>query len=104
VYTLFLFEKFDQNLFIKLFFFNSEIYFRSIEPIFKENSTEYIQSKLMASKGPISYIRHIGLQTDYREESTQTDPFSPVYTISGGEHPEVFALSDFTYGSHHLVF
>ncbi|CAF2187466.1 unnamed protein product [Rotaria magnacalcarata] len=46
----------------------------------------------------ISYIRHIGSQTDYREESTQTDPFSPIYTISGGEHPEVFALADFIYG------
>ena len=43
-------------------------------------------------------INHAASQTDYREESSQTDPFSPVYTISGGEHPEVFALSDFTYG------
>ena len=41
---------------------------------------------------------HIESQTDYREESSQTDPYSPAYTISGGEHPEVFALSDFTYG------
>jgi hypothetical protein len=51
-----------------------------------------------------SYTRHIGLQTDYREESTQTDPFSPVYTISGGEHPEVFALSDFTYGNNSFLY
>ncbi len=58
----------------------------------------------MGSKKRISYTRHIGSQTDYREESTQTDPFSPVYTISGGEHPEVFALSDFTYGNHSFIF
>ncbi|CAF3135827.1 unnamed protein product [Rotaria socialis] len=52
----------------------------------------------MQNQESISYIRHIGSQTDYREESTQTDPFSPIYTISGGEHPEVFALADFIYG------
>jgi hypothetical protein len=52
----------------------------------------------MTNKDSNNYLRHIGSQTIYREESTQTDPFSPVYTISGGEHPEVFALSDFTYG------
>ena len=55
----------------------------------------------MTNKAAISYTRHIGSQTDYREGSTQTDPFSPAYTISGGEHPEVFALSDFTYGENH---
>jgi hypothetical protein len=54
----------------------------------------------MTNKTTISSIRHIGSQTHYREESTQTDPFSPAYTISGGEHPEVFALSDFTYGNY----
>lgn len=54
----------------------------------------------MTSKEATSYNRHIGSQTDYREESTQTDPFSPIYTISNGEHPEVFALSDFTYGNY----
>lgn len=43
-------------------------------------------------------IRTVGLQTDFREESTQTDPFSPIYTISGDKHPEVFTLTDFTYG------
>jgi len=53
----------------------------------------------MVNKEAISYRRHIGSQTDYREESTQTNPFSPAYTISSGEHPEVFALSDFTYGN-----
>ncbi|CAF1092902.1 unnamed protein product [Rotaria sordida] len=72
--------------------------FRSMELIFQENPTKFIQSKLMINKKTINYIRHIGSQTDYREESTQTDPFSPTYTISGGEHPEVFTLSDFTYG------
>ncbi|UJR38338.1 hypothetical protein I4U23_031008 [Adineta vaga] len=49
-------------------------------------------------KETIHPFRHVNLQTDYREESTQTDPFSPVYTISNGEHPEVFDLADFIYG------
>ncbi|CAF3349506.1 unnamed protein product [Rotaria sp. Silwood2] len=72
--------------------------FRSKELIFQENSNHFTPSKLMTNEKITNYLRHIGLQTDYREESTQTDPFSPTYTISGGEHPEVFALSDFTYG------
>jgi hypothetical protein len=80
------------------------IYFRPIEPVFKEDPTEYIRSQPMTNKDSNNYLRHIGSQTIYREESTQTDPFSPVYTISGGEHPEVFALSDFTYGRNLSVF
>ncbi|CAF4981793.1 unnamed protein product, partial [Rotaria sp. Silwood1] len=71
---------------------------RSMELIFQENAKKYIQSKLITNKKTTNYMHYIGSQTDYREESTQTDPFSPTYTISGGEHPEVFALSDFTYG------
>ena len=58
----------------------------------------------MKNQETISYIRHIGSQTDYREESTQTNPFSPIYTISSGEHPEVFALADFIYGSRIFTF
>ncbi|CAF3539935.1 unnamed protein product [Rotaria sp. Silwood1] len=69
-----------------------------MELIFQENAKKYIQSKLITNKKTTNYMHYIGSQTDYREESTQTDPFSPTYTISGGEHPEVFALSDFTYG------
>lgn len=87
--------------FMNLFYF--EINFRPTEHIFKENSTEYIQSKLITNKESINSKCHIGLQTIYREESTQTDPFSPTYTISNGEHPEVFALTDFTYGRTFLL-
>ena len=77
------------------FFFVYKLYHRSNERILRGNSNGYIPSKLAQEK---ESSRHIGLQTDYREESTQTDPYSPTYTISGGGHPEVFALSDFTYG------
>ncbi|CAF0718743.1 unnamed protein product [Adineta steineri] len=71
---------------------------KSIELIVKENPKDFIRSKRITDNEAISSIRHIGTQTDYREESTQTNPFSPPYTISGNQHPEVFALSDFTYG------
>ncbi|CAF0839094.1 unnamed protein product [Adineta steineri] len=71
---------------------------KSIELIVKENPKDYIRSKRITDNEASSSIRHIGTQTDYREESTQTNPFSPPYTISGNQHPEVFALSDFTYG------
>ena len=63
--------------------------------IFRETSKEYISTKTRTTK---ETIRHVGLQTDYRDESTQTIPFSPGYLISDVGQPEVFALSEFTYG------
>ncbi|CAF0814501.1 unnamed protein product [Didymodactylos carnosus] len=45
------------------------------------------------------FIRHIGTQTDYRDESSQTDPYSPAYTITDeGKHPEIFSLADLSHG------
>ena len=73
---------------------------RSNEILFKQLQKESDRSK-SASKRSISTDskRNIGFQTDYRDEASQTDPFSPTYTISGGKRPEVFILSDFTYGN-----
>ncbi|CAF1341886.1 unnamed protein product [Adineta ricciae] len=63
-----------------------------------KNSDFPKDSKLLSTKELIKSFRHVCLQTDYREESSQTDPYSPAYTVSHGEHPEVFDLSDFIYG------
>lgn len=76
--------------------------FRSNE-VFKPWSNDSNARKFLEKKSirnnilPIHHKRHIGLQTIYRDESSQTDPYSPAYTVSNGERPEVFTLSDFTY-------
>ncbi|KAG4093259.1 hypothetical protein H8356DRAFT_1277807 [Neocallimastix lanati (nom. inval.)] len=44
--------------------------------------------------------RTIGIQTLYRENETQTDPYSPEYIIKpGSSPPEILALATLTYGA-----
>lgn len=54
----------------------------------------------------------VGVQTDYRESETQTDPYSPAYVIRDGTTPsELLQLAAFTWGTrspalaaqHHTV-
>lgn len=41
----------------------------------------------------------VGVQTDYRESETQTDPYSPAYVIRDGTTPsELLQLAAFTWG------
>ncbi|EGD83678.1 hypothetical protein PTSG_04284 [Salpingoeca rosetta] len=37
-------------------------------------------------------------QTDYRESATQTDPYTPEYTVRPGSAPEVLTLATLSYG------
>eukprot|EP00117_Sycon_ciliatum_P005752 scpid30785/ scgid5015/ AMY-1-associating protein expressed in testis 1 len=39
----------------------------------------------------------VGVQTDYRESETQTDPYTPVYHILPGTEPEELLVSQLTY-------
>lgn len=42
----------------------------------------------------------VGVQTDYRESETQTDPYSPAYVIQDGTTPsELLQLAAFTWGT-----
>lgn len=42
----------------------------------------------------------VGVQTDYRESETQTDPYSPAYVIRDGTTPsELLQLAAFTWGT-----
>ena len=83
--------------------------FRSNE-VFKSWSNDPNGRKSLSKKSirnsffPIHHKRHIGLQTIYRDESSQTDPYSPAYTVSNGERPEVFTLSDFTYSKFSFMY
>lgn len=50
---------------------------------------------------PIPHPTHVtvGVQTDYRESETQTDPYSPEYVIESGSTPsELFTLAALTWG------
>lgn len=41
----------------------------------------------------------VGVQTDYRESETQTDPYSPEYTVQPGRTPsELLQLATLTWG------
>ena len=43
--------------------------------------------------------RDMGCQSDYRENDTQTDPYTPDYVLPPGPAPEVLTLSTLTYGA-----
>ncbi|KAG7330867.1 hypothetical protein KOW79_004836 [Hemibagrus wyckioides] len=52
-------------------------------------------SELMES----SFQRTVGVQTDYRESETQTDPYSPEYILQpGAAIPEILTLATFSWG------
>ena len=42
----------------------------------------------------------VGVQTDYRESETQTDPYSPEYVVQRGSTPsELLQLAALTWGT-----
>ena len=47
--------------------------------------------------------RTICTQTDYRDESCQTDPYSPDYVIKPGVQPELLTLATLSYGQWDTV-
>ncbi|XP_042190220.1 cilia- and flagella-associated protein 91 [Callorhinchus milii] len=42
--------------------------------------------------------RTVGVQTDYRENETQTDPYTPEYVVRPGSAPELLTLAMLTWG------
>lgn len=48
-----------------------------------------------------SFQRTVGVQTDYRDSETQTDPYSPEYILRpGAAIPEILTLATFSWGMH----
>lgn len=48
--------------------------------------------------------RTVGVQTDYRENETQTDPYSPEYVAQPGASPsELLQLAALTWGTSFVV-
>lgn len=46
-----------------------------------------------------SFQRTVGVQTDYRDSETQTDPYSPEYILHpGAVIPEILTLVPFSWG------
>ena len=41
----------------------------------------------------------VGVQTDYRDSETQTDPYSPEYLVRPGSQPELLTLASLCYGT-----
>ncbi|KAI0230091.1 Cilia- and flagella-associated protein 91 [Lamellibrachia satsuma] len=52
----------------------------------------------MTAKEQAPKHRTICTQTDYRDESAQTDPYSPDYVIKPGVQPELLTLATLSYG------
>ena len=44
-------------------------------------------------KGVLGGVRNVGVQTDYRDSETQTDPYSPGYLVRPGSQPELLTLA-----------
>uniref|UniRef100_A0A673JYQ1 Cilia- and flagella-associated protein 91 n=1 Tax=Sinocyclocheilus rhinocerous TaxID=307959 RepID=A0A673JYQ1_9TELE len=50
-------------------------------------------------RSPTPFQRSVGVQTDYRESETQTDPFTPDYAVRPGTvPPELLTLATLTWG------
>jgi hypothetical protein len=47
---------------------------------------------------PTDAHRTIGTQTDYRDQETQTEPYSPEYKVVPGEAPEILTLAALKHG------
>lgn len=45
-------------------------------------------------------VRSVGVQTDYRDSETQTDPYSPGYLVRPGSQPELLTLASLCHGKH----
>lgn len=43
--------------------------------------------------------RTVGVQTDYRESETQTDPYTPAYRVLPGSNPEILTLGTLAWGA-----
>ena len=54
----------------------------------------------MTAKEQAPKHRTICTQTDYRDESAQTDPYSPDYVIKPGVQPELLTLATLSYGQY----
>jgi len=61
-----------------------------LEPPKPTNVTRYDE--------PVDACRTIATQTDYRDQETQTDPYSPEYKVVPGEAPEILTLAALKYG------
>lgn len=47
----------------------------------------------------MSVQRTVGVQTDYRDSETQTDPYTPEYVLHpGAAIPEILTLATFSWG------
>ena len=45
-------------------------------------------------------VKSVGVQTDYRDSETQTEPYSPEYLVRPGSQPELLTLASLCYGRH----
>lgn len=45
-------------------------------------------------------VKSVGVQTDYRDSETQTDPYSPGYLVRPGSQPELLTLASLCHGKH----
>ena len=54
--------------------------------------------------GMVGGVRSVGVQTDYRDSETQTDPYSPGYLVCPGSQPELLTLASLCHGEPAQLF
>ena len=54
--------------------------------------------QVMTERAPTPPFRSVEIQTDYRENETQTDPYTPEYVVRPGSQPELLTLATLSYG------
>ena len=45
----------------------------------------------------VQRTRTLATQTDYRDQESQTEPYSPDYTVAPGQNPEILSLAGLKY-------
>ena len=56
------------------------------------------QAKIIKHSLLLGTHRTIETQTDYRDQETQTDPYSPEFRVKPGESPEILTLAALKHG------
>lgn len=62
------------------------------------NSGPFSRTDVIAKRGTTPLTKNAHVQTDYRDNETQTDAYTPEYVIRPGSKPELLTLATLSYG------
>eukprot|EP00736_Rhodelphis_marinus_P005056 Rmarinus@m.3830 len=88
----------------------SKYFKRPVVPYVQALSADYVlderrghiagqpQVQVAAEAAPEPPLKTVAIQTQYREQESQTDPFSPDYYVPAGKNPELLTLVSLSWG------